>query len=234
MRADPADEETARLYLQLGRAHELDNDLPTARAVYRELGAIAEQASRPALQAMALTHLATVTMQGAWDMDAALDLLQQALRLADVGGDAAALAETEWTLAQVKSYGHDTVSGLAHGERALSLARRLGVPELQARCLSVIGFATLLLGHNERALQVAQEARMLFVTAGNRVLEADAVRLLADVMFQRGQVREAIALARDALRLSEQANNLWGRIWSAKELVMGLLDRGARGPGTCQ
>ncbi len=227
MRADPADGETARLYLQLGRAYELTNDLAAARTVYKELGDIAEQASRPALQAMALTHLATATMQGAWDMASALDLLRQALPLAEAGGDLAALAETEWTLAQVKTYGHDTKSGLAHGERALSLARRLDVPELRAKCLSVIGFAALLIGYNERALEAMQGATALYAATGNRVLEADTLRLVANATFQRGQAREAIALARRARRLAEEADNQSGRLWAAKELVAGLLDLGA-------
>jgi predicted ATPase len=227
MRIDAADGEVARLYLQLGRAYELNNDLPAAGATYKELGAIAEQAGRPSLQAMALTHQATVTMQGAWDRETALGMLRQALTLAEAGGDLAALAETEWTLAQVKVYSHDTKSALEHGERALSLARSLGLQELVARCLNVIAFAAMLLGHNERSLEASQEARTLYAATDNRVLEADALRMMAAATFQRGEAREAITLARRARHLSEEASNLWGRAWSAKELVAGLLDIGA-------
>ena len=137
------------------------------------------------------------------------------------------LAETEWNLAQLGFYTWDVAAALAHGERALILARELDVPDLIARSLNALAYARLGLGQWEAAEEAAEEAAARFAALGNRAMEADSLVMAADARIHRGRPREGISAAREARAISLEIDNPWGRANSGANLARGLLEIGA-------
>jgi DNA-binding SARP family transcriptional activator len=134
------------LYLQLGRAYELVSQMAAAAAVYRAMLDLAQRTSRYGMACVALNRLATLAAQSELDLELSRTLLQEARQLAESHGDKAGLAETEWNLAQLGVYGWQPQATLAHGTRALALARELALPELIARCHNVLALGCTDLG----------------------------------------------------------------------------------------
>src|SRR5438270_327472 len=105
----------------------------------------------------------------------------------------------EWALAQFAIYQMDASAAFPHGTRALALARDLDRPELTARALNVLAFAELALGDVEQVLAHGREASERFAALGNRVLKADASKIVAHALMRAGRLPEGIALAWSAL-----------------------------------
>ena len=117
----------------LGRAYELDNQLDRAEMVYWDMLAYAQDHHLPVMNTEALTHLATLAYMFNLQLDKAMGYLQQARQVAEASDNKAGLAEVEWNLAQINFYGLDGLASLAHGQRALTLARELRLQDLTAR-----------------------------------------------------------------------------------------------------
>jgi DNA-binding SARP family transcriptional activator/predicted ATPase len=215
------------LYLQLGRAYELEADFANARAVYEALLVVTRREPHPEAECAALNRLATLAAQASLDFTAALVYLHEALVLAEQSGEASIMAETEWNLAQTYYYMLDARS-LPHGEHALALARTPGRPDLLARCLNVVAWAKATFpGECNEALTYAEEARALYASLYNRVMEADCLCLLASAQHYLGQLQNGIANARAAQAISREIENPWGQAHSAFQLSKCLLDVGA-------
>jgi len=132
-----------RLYAQLGRAYELLGEAEAAQRVYETMLALAQELQTPAMECAALNRMATLAAQS-YTSDSAqhpLSLLQRALQIAELNNDLPGLAETEWNLAQSGVGRIDPHFILAHGERALTLARQLDLSDLIARSLNGIAYA---------------------------------------------------------------------------------------------
>jgi DNA-binding SARP family transcriptional activator len=215
------------LYLQLGRAYELESDFASARAVYEALLASARQADLPEVECAALNRLATLAAQASMDFESALAHLRDALSVAQQHGYTTGLAETEWNLAQIGYYMFDP-RALPHGERALALARELGRPELLARSLNGLAWVKGdLTGDWPHTVVYAEEARTLYRSLGSRAMEADCLCLLANAHLYLGRPQAAIDSARAAQAISLEIDNPWGQAHSAFQLAKCALEVGA-------
>ncbi len=215
------------LYLQLGRANELINDWAQARAVYQELLVIARSAGRVTSECAALNRLATVSAQGFFDLALAATLLQEAQQIAEQSGDLVRLTDTEWNLAQINFYIWNVEASLAHGKRALTLAREIGHQELIARSLNIIAYNSLMLGQHDEVEALAGEARALFAALGNRAMEADCLSITAILCIHWGRTQAGMDAARAGIAIGREIENPWGVANCAYNLVQGLLDFGA-------
>ncbi|GAC1348967.1 MAG: hypothetical protein NVSMB27_18650 [Ktedonobacteraceae bacterium] len=214
------------LSAQLGRAYELQSEFEQAHAVYAALLAFAQEAGEPTIQCVALNRLATLAAQNPSNLDGATALLHQALSIAGQNEDTGGLAETEWNLAQVGFYRFDASLALAHGERALVLARKLGLQEIIARSLNVVTYAHLLKGDWEKAEAAASEAAGLYQGLGNRAMESDSFCQVAYARINSGRAQSAIQSARDAFAISTEIGNAWGQSTCAMHLAVGFMERG--------
>jgi DNA-binding SARP family transcriptional activator len=221
----PSPDETRRLYLGLGRAHELLAQSPGARAAYESLLAYARAGGGPGLAGVALSHLATLAVHDYAFAEAAA-YLGDAARLAEQAGDEAGLADREWRLAQLAHHQHNFRESLAHGERALALARSLGDAVFTANCLNSIGYGRMLLGDLDGGAAAMEEARAGYAALGDRALEVDCVTALAAVHVWRGQPAAAAALAERAYAIATEIENPWGRVYSSNWLAMARQDQG--------
>jgi tetratricopeptide (TPR) repeat protein len=251
LRATLSARELRRLYVNLARAHELDDEWERARATYREM---LESEREPELRWTALNRLAILSVQRSHDVEGATALLEEALRVAAESDDRNMLAGTEWNLAQVAGFGYEPDAALAHGEKALGLARDLGLPELTARALYTLAFAHGLAGRWEEAAAHAEEARQSYAKMGNRTTDARALSAqyvwagsppsralyvramgalclsaLSVAKVNLGEPRAGVDLGRAALDVSAGIGNAWVRWVSAGDLSYGLVELGRYG-----
>jgi predicted ATPase len=216
-----------QLYTQLGRAYELSGEHIQARATYQAMLAAARDRQLPALECAALNRLATLAAQDSLDLEMATGLLQDALRVAEASGDAAGVAETTWNLAQTAYYAQDLEAALGYGMRALGHARQANIPELAARSLNAIAYAEMMLGQWQASEAAAEEARSIYAALGNRAMEADCLRIAANVWVSIGELANGLRAIEAAQAISRAIENDWGRIHGAATLSLGLQERGA-------
>jgi DNA-binding SARP family transcriptional activator len=220
------DAQIDHLYLQLGQAYEFINEWEQAQAVYQALLALVRPAGRAESECAALSRLAIVSAQGFFDLATAVRLLHEAQRVAEQSGDRVRLADTEWNLAQINFYLWNIEESLAHGSRALALAREIGHQELIARSLNVIAYNTLMLGQPGEVVARAEEARALFAALGNRAMEADCLSILSIFRIHWGQIQAGMDAARSGIAIGREIENSWGVANCAYNLAHGLLDCG--------
>ena len=122
-----------------------------------------------------------------------------------------------------------TYTALQHGERALQMARELGEPQLLARSLNSLAYIHALLRHWEQVEADADEARQLYATAGNRILEADSQRLVGWCQMYTGRPQDSLATLQETFVFSQEIDNLWGEIECEWRLALTLLELGRYG-----
>lgn len=213
LEGDVTFERRRHLYERLGRAYELVNAWENARTIYGELLAFARDADATSLQVATHSHLANLAIQERLDVETAIEHLEQARELAEQAGDRAGLAQTEWSLSHTAYYAFDSQRAIAHGERALALARELEDDALIARCLNALAYAkqgAVPPARLHEAEEHAQDAAHVFGTLGDRAMEADSLTALASVRIHAGRPREALSAAREARDTTVDIDNVWG------------------------
>lgn len=218
------DSDLRRLYLGLGRAHELLAQSAGAREAYASLLAYARARSESQLAGVALSHLATVAAHDYAFAESAA-LLQEAAQLAEQAGDVAALADCEWRLAQLAHHQFRLRDSLAHAERALALAHTLGDAIFSTNCLNTIGYARMLLGDLDGGAAAMEAARAGYAAQGDRALEVDCLTALAAVQVWRGQAAAGAAIAEQAYAAATEIENPWGQVYSSNWLALARQDQ---------
>jgi DNA-binding SARP family transcriptional activator/tetratricopeptide (TPR) repeat protein len=239
------------LHVNLGRAHELAGEWEEAEKTYEEMLAGAREARDPRLECAALNHLAVLAAQRRSDMGRAEVLLRESLEAAEASGDQTTLAETEWNLAQMAAMRCDPETAISHGESALDLARELGLKELEARSLFVLGQAYRFAGRWEECVAHTSRAAALYRTPGDepaetgplaaqfiwvgappskelarRAMESLCSTLLAIGEINRGSPGAALAAARHALGIGREIDNEWAQVNAMVLLAYGMWETG--------
>ena len=160
--------ELEHLYANLGRAYELSGEWEKARATYDTMLTASRNEGEPALECAALNRLAILLVQRFGEIGTATDLLEEALEIAETSGAKAAVAETEWNLAQMAIHRWEPDAAGAHAEKALELARQLGLEELAARSLDTLGISHNFAGRWEECVARTREAAAMYARMGDR------------------------------------------------------------------
>jgi tetratricopeptide (TPR) repeat protein len=212
--------------LQLGRAYELATEFPLARMAYAVLLDAARAVADARIECAALNRLATLTEVGGYDLTAQAAYLEAAQAAADASGDLAGQAETAWNLSRLGVYRLELGDAREQAARALSLARELGLTELSGRVLNWTAMIERLSGDWRHGLEHVQQARAIFATLGDKIMEADCLAIQAGLHTVLGQPREAVVIGRAAYELNIEMNNGAGQADAGEELAVGLFDRG--------
>ncbi|MDQ3925785.1 MAG: tetratricopeptide repeat protein, partial [Actinomycetota bacterium] len=250
----PPVRELEHLHVNLGRARELAGEWEGAQSTYEEMLSRAREVRDTRLECAALNRLAILAAQRHSDMGRAGARVQESLEVAEASGDQAMMAETEWNLAQMAAMKWEPETALSHGERALDLARKAELEELEARSLFVLGQAYRFAGRWEECVAHTSQAAALYRTLGdepaeagplaaqfvwagappsrelaNRAMEALCLTLLGIGEINRGSPRAAVEAARHALRIGREIDNDWAQANAMVLLSYGLWDTGAYG-----
>jgi tetratricopeptide (TPR) repeat protein len=181
-------------------------------------------------------------------------LIQESLGAAKSSGDRVMLAETEWNLAQMAAMKWDPQTALSHGERALDLARKAGLKELEARSLFVLAQAYRFAGRWEECVASVSRAAALYETLGNeppdagtlaaqfiwagappskalanRAMESLSLSLLALGEINRGSPEAAVEASRRGLHIGQEIDNDWAQANALVLLGYGLWETGEYG-----
>ena len=252
----PVTTEMEHLYANLGRAYELSGQWEKARSTYEAMLAASRDEREPALECAALNRLAILLVQRFGDVAAATDLLKQALKVAQTSGDRAARGETEWNLAQMAIHRWEPDAAGAHAEKALKLARQLGLEELAARSLDTLGISHNFAGRWEECVARTREASELYARMGdrgagslaaqyllvgsppsealhNRAMEAQCLATVAVAEVNRGELASSVRAGRTALKIAHEINNEWAQALAATNLSQGLIEEGSYGEALC-
>lgn len=249
---NPCAQEMEHLYANLGRAHELSGEWEKARSTYEAMLTASRNEREPTLECAALNRLAILLVQRFSDVGGARGLLSEALKVAWASGDKAAVAETEWNLAQMAIHGWEPDAAIAHAEKALEHARELGFQELVARSLYTLGVSYNFAGRWEESVARTREAATLYarmeergagslaaqyLLAGsppsaalhNRAMEAQCLATIALGEVNHGELEASVDAGRAALKIGREINNEWSQALAATNLSQGLIEEGRYG-----
>ena len=248
----PLKAELEHLYTNLGRAYELSGEWEKARATYDAMLTASRNERKPALECAALNRLAIFLVQRFGDAGGAKELLREAVEVARTSGDKAAVAETEWNLAQMAIHGQEPDTAVAHAEEALKHARELGLEELAARSLYTLAVSYSSASRWEEGVAHAREAAALYARMGdrgagslaaqyllvgsppsealhNQAMEAQCLATVAVAEVNRGEPGASVNAGLAALKLGREINNEWSQALAAANLSQGLIEEGSYG-----
>lgn len=223
-------EEIEHLYVNLGRARELTGEWDQAGYVYEQMRDYARTSREWRLEVVALNRLAILYAQQWFDLPKAISLLEEALEVAVVSGDRLAMAETGWNLCQMRGLSMDGENAIANGEKALELARELGLKELEARCFGALAIACFITGglkecsrhaHSGAELYSALErsdmegnvtlsAQYIWAgspyssSASNQAMRSHCLALLSAGEFGLGNLKVATEAGREAVEIGRE------------------------------
>jgi tetratricopeptide (TPR) repeat protein len=162
------------------------------------------------------------------------------------------LAETQWNLAQMDIHRWEPDAAGAHAEKALRLARQLGLEELAARSLDTLGISHNFAGRWDECVAHTKEAAALYArmvdrgagslaaqyllvgsppseTHHNRAMEAQCLATVAVAEVNRGDPAASVRAGRAALNIAHEINNEWIRALAATNLSQGFVEQGRYG-----
>lgn len=201
-----------------------------------EIKALADQAQRFADavrhpldaegECIALNRMATAAAQS-YDNETALNLLRQALHLANHLPNPVHRAETQWNLAHTYFYMGRLEPAQRHADEAVALARHIGRDELLGRALNTVAYVRLWSGNSVAEVDnVLDEALAVFRRLRRPNLEVDCLTIRANVRLAHGYPDLGMAAAEEALRLSDAIESDWGYAASAYNLGLAYLAAG--------
>lgn len=226
---DAAPDDWLHLFLRRGRALELQGQFEAALANYAALEQHGREQGQEALMLAGLVEQCQLraTPNALFDAEQAETLAERALALAERLHDKAAEARIRWGQLNVGRFSASRQErARAHGERALALARELGLRELESYILNDIADLYMMDGLVRRARQSLGEAALIFREMGNLPMLADNLSSTSGYEAFVGRDDQAIALSDEAFAISKSIDNIWGQAYS--RLLIGYVywDRG--------
>jgi DNA-binding SARP family transcriptional activator len=215
------------LYGQLGRAYEIRNNAKAAQATYQSMFELARGIHDEEMECMALNRQGVLEGEDIFQLESAMNLLRQALAVAERTHDKSSLGETCWSMARVNYYALKLEPSLTYGRQAYDLAHELEKPDLLIKVLNVLSYTTKALGQWEEAASFAEEAWQLAAQQGNRIMEADCLARVADARINFGQPTQGVSAARVAYRISLEIEHAWSQALSGYTLARGLVEVGS-------
>lgn len=211
------------LYLNLGRALELNAQFEQAEVIYEELKTIAQQRAAPTLTLVALTAQVSLWSMASQSYNPVQGeaLAQEALRLARQLSDPVAETKILSGIMNFHLLANRWPEALACGEQALALARDLNLQEQTAYILNDLVKCHLISGSLERADQAAREASELWRTLKNLPMLADSLAGAAIIARWTGEYDQALALSAEAHQISQSIANVWGQSYS--QIITGTI-----------
>jgi tetratricopeptide (TPR) repeat protein len=215
--ADDTSPELIRLYLSRGRAIELQSRFQDADASYHELEQLAlDHGDRSMeLQAIIAQGKLRSNVTPFFDPVAGRALMGRALELARELGDRAAEVRILWNLVNIDRFDLNSMKdAVERGEKALAMARELGLEEEEAYLLNDLSDIYATIGLKEDAERVLVQAQERWRALKNEPMLADSLSNACMLAFAAGDFGQALDLATEAYGISLRIANAWGQAFS--------------------
>jgi tetratricopeptide (TPR) repeat protein len=223
-----SDVERADTVFRLGVCRYKLSSIGTAIALFDEALSLAESSRMPCdlLRAEILGWRSRCHRRNR-DYVAAREDVERALELAQELGDRRAIANTYFQALLVAQREGHWVLARNYGQRAKELYQQLNDERNVGRLLLNLGGLTLLLGHEDQAVEYLKGSIARAIDADSPPDVAQAYEGLAQVHLRRGEYDQAEELARKALELVQGREDFLHEICPS-QLVLGraLLERG--------
>lgn len=229
LKHDPDVEQLTRLFTGCGRVRELMGDFSGALETYAAMEATSKELG---LQGMGIkARVARDTLfsspSAVSDHQSAKVSAQETLRLAREAGDHEAEARSLWNLMMGAFFLGEEDASREYGEEALTIARGTGNKELQAFVMNDLSRGYLFFAEWEsRGTELLEEAMVLWKELDNLPMLSDCLNGLAMWNGFSARFEEAEKLSKQALSISEEIDNPWGRSYSAYNLNQVYAHRG--------
>ncbi|MFO7664200.1 MAG: AAA family ATPase [Chloroflexota bacterium] len=214
---DEPPERVTHIYLSRGRALELQSRFKDADQTYQEL----EQRGLDCddqgmvLQSIIAQGKLRSNVTPFFDADDARELMDRALKLAQELGDRPAEVRILWNMVNIDRFDLNSIhNAIERGERALEMARELGLIEEEAYLLNDLTDVFGTVGRIEEAKQLAKKAHERWRALGNEPMLADSLSNACMIAFMSGEMDRALALADEAYRITSRIDNPWGQGFS--------------------
>lgn len=217
-----AETHLSRLYLQRGRALELQGRFEHALANYETMQRTGAAMKDPRLKLEALVRqtLLRSTANPLFDPEQAELLADLALTSARALGDSAAEANILWSLLNLDRFTNRNQQALGYGEEALAIVRRLELVEMEAYLLNDLGHVYAWTGNPDQAVNSLREANALWRQLDNRAMLADNLATTSLYLGLYGQMESALGCAGESFAISETIQNTWGQSYSRSATSM--------------
>ncbi len=206
------DTETCQhLYIQLGKAYELDFHHRQALDVYEEMQAqsILRKSREMELASLVARCVLLPIHYETQDVDLARKLAGQALPLAQSLGNLAAQQQIELSLARTYKFGERRIEpAIAHFRAAEEMARKAGLSEQLAWVRLELGVAFKSLGQLEQAEAILTESMEIFRELGQHPRVLSCLHNLAIIRMETGHFEAAQALFDEAYRANATLGSL--------------------------
>ncbi|MBI1801156.1 MAG: AAA family ATPase, partial [Chloroflexi bacterium] len=216
------------LFIQRGRALELNGQHQQALDNYAEMDAMAKARGDRPLELAALMLRATLyaTPTAVHDSTRGEALSKQSLALAQELGDRKAESKILWNLMINEAFTGGWRLGIQHGTRSLAIARELNLREQMAFTLNDLFYTYVAAGQLANAERTIREAHDLWRELGNKPMLVDNRVEASYLSTVQGQFDEALAIASDAYQIARSIGNGWGQAGSQLMLGKVYLERG--------
>ena len=225
---DPPLEDLAYLYIQRGRAYELDSQFNFALENYQELEKLAAQKGDQEVELSALIAQAQIysVPSSEFNLDLGRSIINKAEEISETLENRVALAKIYWISMNLERFTQNLDTANQAGEKAIALARELNLKEQLAFSLNDASHAFSMSGDLERAKDVALEASQLWKKLNNLPMLADSLATLSAVCVYTGEFDQAYQYSDEAYSISQSINNIWGLSYSRYAIGMVDMERG--------
>ncbi len=216
------------LYKRRGRAYELNSQFSEALATYKDLEELAQKHAAISVELNAVIAQAQIHSVPSTEFNllAGLDSIEKAKAMADALNDQAALAKIYWITTNLYRFHQSLDEAQLMGEKAISLARELGLEEQLAYSLTDTAHTYNLNGQVIRASEVSLEAAELWRKMENLPMLADSLGGLASIHVFTGEYDLAYAYSDEAFEISSKIENIWGQSYSRYAIGFVDMERG--------
>jgi len=217
------------LYRRFGRVYEVANRYDDALALYESLVRLGRERDDATLQLEGLMPQAVIHVTPTSHMDAGRgrELVARVLALGEATDRYDALARAHWCLMLLHTNAApEPDKAIEHGERALALARRHELSDIEAFVLNDIGRAYGAVGRIDDTFAAFAQAREMWRRAGNDLMVADSLGVTATAYVLTGDPARALEHAREGLEISRRSNNEWGMAFNAYVMGYALMELG--------
>ena len=224
------------LFRSRGRALELQSKFQEADVTYHDMERKARERGDRTMELEGLIAQGKLraNVTTLHDPVAARDLMQRALTLAHELDDRPAEVRILWNQVNAERFDLNSLeNAISYGERAIAMARELGLEEELAYLLNDMSDVYGTIGRMQEARGVLEEAQVRWRALGNEPMLADTLSNTAMWRQLSGRLPEARTAAEEAMAITTRINNIWGQAYSlgmhgATLFQMGEIGRCAR------